>query len=536
MTLALPIPSSAPVVPWEGAPWQPRTWQRDALPIVIEAVRRREFPVVSAATGSGKSKLIAELAWVAERKAAPDRVVVVSTPTQNLVRQLASTIAERRPDRVRKGEFWTSPSVGQFYGQRKQLRRVIVTCNPSAESLAVALAAEQRRAGLMIVDECHGSEADRLKAAITALAPSGRIGLTATPFRSSERETLRLWTGCAYRYSIGDAIADGVLVPPVGYWPPTTVSEMDAPELDLACIDLILAHADGPGIVSASDIDDATAFAARLVEAGIPAAAIHSKLPEEMQDARIGALKRGELRALVHVAMLSEGVDLPWLRWLCMRRPVSSRVRIVQEVGRVLRVDYENPAKVSAAVMDPHGLLTSVGLQHPDSIGENPEPPDPKLLVERKEPDPDANPRERRMPPAQAVDEVTAWLWRLMLSLQIATGKRGETGASGWRTSPPSDKQIAALHRMKWATRYFPEPHRTAVKAMCTPEIAGRLTRGACSDLLSCFRMVADASQAAREQKRHWTWPASIPLPAMPAGTMDALPEAPPMQFAWRQE
>jgi hypothetical protein len=48
-----------------------------------------------------------------------------------------------------------------------------------------------------------------------------------------------------------------------------------------------------------------------------------------------------------------EGVNLPWLSWICFRRETRSRVRFQQEFGRVLRV---SPNKKIAYILDPLGL------------------------------------------------------------------------------------------------------------------------------------------------------------------------------------
>jgi hypothetical protein len=86
--------------------------------------------------------------------------------------------------------------------------------------------------------------------------------------------------------------------------------------------------------VSAINIEDAESFAARLAKAGIPAEPIHQKLNRGERELRIRRLRSGRIRCLVHVQLLCEGIDLPWLEWLALRRPVGSPVRLVQEVGR----------------------------------------------------------------------------------------------------------------------------------------------------------------------------------------------------------
>jgi superfamily II RNA helicase len=94
--------------PWVGAPWTPRAWQREALPIIIDALKRRQRGIVSAVMGSGKSIMQSELVALALAKAG-HRSIVVTVPRQALVRQLAATIG------ARIGE----DRVGVFYGSEE---------------------------------------------------------------------------------------------------------------------------------------------------------------------------------------------------------------------------------------------------------------------------------------------------------------------------------------------------------------------------------------------------------------------------------
>ena len=508
----------ADVTPWEGAPWDPRAWQRAALPEIREAVRQRvegrfARPIVSATMGAGKSILLAEVVWLAMTRAREGESVVVTTPTQALVRQLSATISAR----VGKA------NVGQFYGRKKQAgRQVVVTCNPSVGALRCELAALGRRVRLLIADEVHQTEGPEIKAAIEALSPSGALGFTATPYRSEQSERLELWDSIAYRYTMGDALRDRVLVP----WRTVNWSGDGDADTDSVCLRLIREHGDGPGIVSALTTDDADAYAEVLVGGGVPAASIHSKLSRKEQDARIEALRAGGLRALVHVNMLSEGVDFPWLRWLCMRRPVGARVRFAQEMGRVLRVDSSDPTKERAIIIDPHDLFGTFGLSAEPAIGpagevEDPMPEEGEGRVGR------GLPEEVCLPPAKAIGVTTQWARSLLMALQ-AHGIASSDSVDGarWRTRRPSDSQIRALERLRWATRYMPKEHRAVVKHLCEPGVARRLQRGAVSDLISVLHAVADASADARKARKHWPWPAGLAVEPLESAALVGLREA----------
>ena len=352
---------------WEGAPFPPRKWQAEALRCAVGRVEAGARPVVHAVMGAGKSVFIAELVRSIELERG--EVVVISAPTRKLVVQLARTVAGRVGSR----------EVGRFFSDAKETNRpVIVACFPSMERLAEILQRQERRAVLWIVDEAHNSECDSIHNAYLRLDPERLVGLSATPYRSKEGEALQLFDETAYTYDASDALRDGVIVP----WKVRQYGGL-AETIDDACVEMIrrvVAEDLGPGVVDAhsfvqqgakrvhiSGIKDAEAFARRLSEdEGIRAMAVHSELKGREVDRRIRLLKEGQLQVLVHVAMLKEGVDLPWLRWLCLRRQVSSRVWFAQHVGRVLR---SHPGKEEAIILDPGDLFGTFGLSYAAVLG-----------------------------------------------------------------------------------------------------------------------------------------------------------------------
>jgi superfamily II DNA or RNA helicase len=449
--------------------------------------------VVSAVTGAGKSILIAELCRLALART-PDRVVLVTTPTRALVRQLSATI-EERIGRGRVGRYFTSA--------KDATSPVIVTCNPSTLALSAELLALRRRAGLVIVDECHGSESETLRASIPLLSPRWRVGFTATPFRSLPKESLTLWSRVVYRYTLDDALRDGVLVP----FRSQGWDGRGTDEIDEVCLALLQAHARGPGIISALTIEDAEQYAAYLTAKGLAAKAIHSKLSAPVQAALLADLEAGKLSALVHVSLLSEGVDLPWLRWLCMRRPVQARVRFVQELGRVLRV---HPGKTEALLLDPHDLLGLHGIAHPETLG---------MILEEQAEQEERGPQEdidrgRVMPPAVAVGELLRWARGLVLAFQAAGIVKPLAARSwSWRTEDASAKQTAHLLRMAWTLRHVPEPHAEIARVAFRCPM--KLKRGGTGDLLRVLHAVADLATRSRVSGQPIRWPAlDVPIPS----------------------
>lgn len=453
---------------WTGAPKPPRAWQREAGPIIVDALRARKRGIVSAFPGSGKSIMMAAIARLALAKAG-GRAIVISAPKQKLVRQLHETLSE----------WCGGESVGMFFAQKKQpKKRIIVTCNQSLPALIIDLAAQGRQVALMISDECHSSESQTLLDAIPALAPVSLLGFTATPMRSIQKQTLSQWDEIIYRYTMADALRDGVLVPLRAVRVEGEVTGL----VDEVCLDMMQAHAHGPGIVSSNGIEDAEQFAAWLTERQWPSKAIHSRHSHKEQEALLAGLRAGEFRALVHVSLLAEGVDLPWLRWICMRRKVGASVRFLQEICRPMRADLQDPTKTECVAMDPHLLLGRFGLSPSEAIG--------KALEEAADAEdreaPAVRPdQEMTEPEAVALDLLLSYLGEVHSQLRgsgIVATRELLAGTDGWRLAEVSAKQVDAIKTAGKLTRHIPADYREPIKALA--KVPWALTRGQAADLL----------------------------------------------------
>ena len=260
------------------SPWtiKPRKWQVCAMEkIFMHLTVTENMPaVVRAVPGAGKSKLIKHVCDEVHLES--NEVIVISTTFERLVEQLEK-------DFHKKGYILedSTKSVGCYYGKLKQTRQVIISCNPSLVRLGAELKALGFKVALWIVDECHRTENDSMKAAAAAaLEPRHILGFSGTPFLSDESKALSLFKVQIYNYSAAQALADGVIVPfrVVPY-----MGDLRGHMLDDVCIQMIKG-AEGPGVVNAETIEDAEEFANKLNQttdyAGYEkeAEAIHSKL------------------------------------------------------------------------------------------------------------------------------------------------------------------------------------------------------------------------------------------------------------------
>ena len=338
---------------WGGT--TPRVWQSEAYRAIRSHFDKDSGcpAIVSAIMGAGKTKLIAEICANVELK--DGEVIVVSTTRQSLVEDIRRQVDIRCQDRT----------VGAWYARSKTIGRVVIVCNPSLESLSIQFGRDGRAVALWIADEAHHTECSSISKYKELLGPGHTLGMTATPFLASDKKSLSIFEECIYRYGAKKALKDGIIVPwRIVNWHGESV------ETDDACISMIRG-ARGPGIVNAKDIEDAEDFALKLHRSGIKVAFVHSGITKESFATVLGNLEYGYISCVVHVNLLSEGVDLPFLRWMCLRREVGSRVRFVQEVGRLLRSDE---SKKEAVFYDPHDLFGSFNLSYGEALGDRPSP------------------------------------------------------------------------------------------------------------------------------------------------------------------
>ena len=492
-TLALAPPPQG-IEPWQGV--TPRAWQREALPLALACIDAGQRGIVSAIMGAGKSIYLVELARC--RPAPAGSVVVILTPSVKLVEQLAATASARLG----------AGMVGRYYTHAKEIAPVIVCCNASAVALAAELAARGLSVSLAISDECHKSSCDSMVSAFGMLNPAAAIGMTATPFRALNSEDLSLWPTMLYEYGAKAAFADGVVVPP-------SLMLWDGAEspLDDVCVTLTrraLAKGGGahfPGVANATSILDAREFAAVLNRAGIAADVIHSQQRPGVGAANIEALRTGALSVLVHVNMLSEGIDLPWLRWLCMRRAVGSRVRFCQEVGRVLRSSPGLlPAKTCAYLLDPNDLFDTFGLTYEAMLAGSAAEKQAASELDALAADVintadnlDGKRLQQDMPErwASRLDAARRYVRHLFVAMLAAGVVEQKIKTTGWRRYQPSEKQLDALG---WALGKMladtavPLVHRKALAFV--RENAASLQKGDVSDLMTIGLAVKDRLKA----------------------------------------
>lgn len=324
-------------------------------------------------TGGGKTHVIASTIqrWFRQW---PDQVrVAVVVHTKELVRQNAEKMLATWPDApvgvccasLGRKEFDRPITYGSIQTMHRQTERFAASGGPF---------------DVVMIDEAHHIPTDESAGIYTRFVdgclvqnPNLRIvGLTATPYRLKSGTIYgegKLFPEVTHKVGVRELIDQGHLA--------RLRSKSAARSADTTGIhvrggefvaDELEALVDGDGVVDAATdemiqlaagrrawivfcagIRHAEHVAQVLIDKGISAAAVHSKLAPDTRDQILEDAAAGRITALCNVNVLSEGYDNPQIDCVVMLRPTLSPGLYYQQVGRGFRT---HPLKGDCLVLD----------------------------------------------------------------------------------------------------------------------------------------------------------------------------------------
>lgn len=246
---------------------------------------------------------------------------------------------------------------------------------------------ELARFDYVVVDEFHHAAADSYARALEQLRPRFLLGLTATPFRSDNRDLLSLCHGnVAYQVGLFEAIGFGWLVP-FHYFGVADVVEYsddlltpsrtyDVGRLTLRfntqervnlAIEQFRTHPSKAAIGFCISIEHADFMARSFKAAGIAANAVHSGPTSIPRAEAVNALMAGDSRILFTVDLFNEGIDIPPVDLVMFLRPTESMTVFLQQLGRGLRL---SDGKEFLTVLDFIGNYRNAHFKLPFLVGQ----------------------------------------------------------------------------------------------------------------------------------------------------------------------
>ncbi|MCG6557675.1 DEAD/DEAH box helicase [Ruegeria sp. 1NDH52C] len=325
-------------------------------------------PLVVIPTAGGKSLVMASFIE-GVLKAWPDQRILIVTHVRELIAQNHAEMIGLWPD---------APSGIYSAGLGKR--------EAQARILFAGIQSIHRRAGeightdLVLIDEAHlipGKSSTmyrRFLDALKGINPALKvIGLTATPFRLDSgmlhEGQNALFTDIAYEAPVRELIDAGYLSPLVSKQPVTRLdvskvgtragdfiardlaAAVDQEAITRAAVTEIIAHGRDrkSWLAFCSGVEHARHVAEEFGRQGISCRTIFGDTPKDERDAILAAFKRGEIRALASMGVLTTGFNAPGVDLIALLRPTKSAGLYVQMVGRGTRLA---PGKENCLVLD----------------------------------------------------------------------------------------------------------------------------------------------------------------------------------------
>ena len=344
-----------------------RPYQQEAHDAIIAWIKKNTVPCcIEAATGAGKSHIIAEVADTIHAMSGGKHVLCLA-PSAELVTQNADKF---RLTGAQCSIF--SATVGE-----KSLRHPVVFGTPGTVINSIKRFGSHFAA--VVIDECHGIT-PTVKSIIEEMkkvSPNLRvIGLSATPYRMGTGYIFGFWPdgkpvppsktkdpyfeACVYRIQAHTLIEQGYLTKPtIGKTAVEGYQTLDMQlnsrgQFDMVAIDRAY-H--GQGRKTSAIIGDvvrqsaflrgvmifaATVRHANECMASLPpdmSALVTGETPKKERDNIIANFKAGKIKYLVNVSVLTTGFDAAHVELIAILRATESVGLLQQIIGRGLRIE-----------------------------------------------------------------------------------------------------------------------------------------------------------------------------------------------------
>lgn len=350
---------------------QLRDYQKDTVKKLFDYLKKTKdsplkSPVAECPTGSGKSVIIAD---IAKRVAASGQRVLVVTHSKELVEQNYNVYRSYDPSVTSVGIYSASLS-------RRETTSLVLFAGIQSVYDKMHEITAHGKIKLVIVDEAHSIPFEKKDESgmyrkmiedIRAICPQSRlIGLTATPYRLDGGVIVgrdSIFDSIPVRIPLKKLLDEGYLSPIITpkdgeltssyniVKDGNTKEETSQKNIDdmvesqdritsLAVNQIMnigLEQNRKRWIVFACSIKHALRVNEMLLFGGIPSAVITSDTPSYDRDTIVKRFRKGDLRCIVNMSVLTTGFDVPDIDLVAILRPTQSTGLYVQMVGRGLR-------------------------------------------------------------------------------------------------------------------------------------------------------------------------------------------------------
>ena len=326
--------------------------------------------VVQAPTGSGKTRVIAELCRMATSKR---KRVLVMAPRRELIYQIRDALAEH-------GVFAGVIMAGEAPAKLLDVQVASFDTLHARAILSARMAMPD--ADMVICDEAHLTISQTRKDIVDHYAGKTVIGFTATPARGDGRGLCELYEDLVIGPSVRLLTEQGHLVP-LRYFAPSKPDlagiklgkdrdynekelgkRMDNAKLIGDIVDNWLRIAPlRRTVVFCVNVSHSKSVCAAFCKIGVVAEHLDGETPADERADILERVKNGSTQVLCNVFVASYGLDIPSLDCCVLARPTKNITLYLQTVGRVLRTF---PGKIDAILIDHSGAIEENGFADDD--------------------------------------------------------------------------------------------------------------------------------------------------------------------------
>lgn len=364
-----------------------RDYQADAVDVAIKHLTKKTPKpfVVQAATGAGKSLIIAEICHRLNEH------ILILQPSKEILEQNYQKLLSYDPQidagiySASKGRKeiakFTFATIGSIYKKPQQFMHF----------------------KYVIIDECHGVNPKNLEGMLTsfltAIECTAVCGLTATPYRIAQKFYTDDWGDkyytahlkminrihpfffkqIVYKVETQDLIDRGYLCP-ISYFVDnvdTSALKVNSTGADFTTESLerfwndtklrriaqAIEYSDTrhkKTLTFCSSLRQARNAMALALDMGFSCEMVSGETPLKEREAIIARFRHGETKHLLNMGVFTTGFDMPDLDCIILARPTMSLALYYQMIGRGVRIDPDNSDKI-LTVYDLAGVVERLG-------------------------------------------------------------------------------------------------------------------------------------------------------------------------------
>ncbi len=363
-----------------------RSYQKSAVDAAIYGLTRYKKPfIIQAATGAGKSLIIAE---ICHRLDVP---ILILQPSKEILEQNYQKLLSYDP-LINAGIYSASKN-------KKEVARFTFATIGSIYKKPELF----QHFKYVIIDECHGVDPKNINGMLIsflkAIGTTSVCGLTATPYRIVQKYYTDDWGALwytahlkminrihkaffkkiLYKIETPELIQQGYLAPIkyyaddvniAGLKPNSTGRDFTDSSVDnfwndnrIRRISEAVEFADKhhkKSLIFCSSLKQARRALEAAQYLGVGAALVSGETPKKEREQIIADYRAGKIKHIFNVGVFTTGFDVPELDCIILARTTMSLALYYQMVGRGVRIDPETPNKV-LHVYDLCGVVERLG-------------------------------------------------------------------------------------------------------------------------------------------------------------------------------